>query len=122
MLDIYGINYNGVNPRPTYEELFNFVDYPVKFPDRTATFIRVSPLLTQLDGTGMVEMEELERKEKVEVYRFEMIREIAGAIGQPAQLLRALNRINLTPDTSSLADSRTDEDYQDVEDEIDSQE
>ena len=51
-----------------------------------------------------------------------MIREIAGAIGQPAQLLRALKHINLTPDTSSLADSRTDEDYQDVEDEIDSQE
>ena len=66
MLDIYGINYNGVNPRPTYEELFDFVDYPVKFPDRTATFIRVSPLLTQLDGIGMTDLEELERRELIE--------------------------------------------------------
>ena len=32
MPDIYGINYNGVKPRPTFEELINFVDYPVDIP------------------------------------------------------------------------------------------
>ena len=31
MPDIFGINYNGVNPRPTYEELINFEDYPIKY-------------------------------------------------------------------------------------------
>ncbi|MFM7978228.1 MAG: hypothetical protein ACKPKO_02840 [Candidatus Fonsibacter sp.] len=64
MPDIYGINYNGVKPRPTYEELINVEDYPVKNPDRTPTFIRDSPLLTQLDGIGMMEFEEMERNEK----------------------------------------------------------
>ena len=62
MPDISGINYNGVRPRPTYEELINFEDYPIKYPDRTATFIRDSPLLTQLDGLGMMELEEMEQK------------------------------------------------------------
>ena len=40
MPDIYGINYNGVKPRPTFEELINCVDYPVKYPDRSATFYK----------------------------------------------------------------------------------
>ena len=62
MPDICGINYNGVKPRPTVEELFNFEDYPVKYPDRSATFTRESPLLTQFDGIGMIELQERERR------------------------------------------------------------
>ena len=64
MPDIYGINYIGVKPRTIYEELINFEDYPIKYSDRTATFTRDSPLLTRLDVIGMMELEELERKEK----------------------------------------------------------
>ena len=58
MPDICGINFIGVKPRPTYEELINFVDYPVKYPDKSARFTRDSPLLTQFDGLGMMELEE----------------------------------------------------------------
>ena len=57
MPEIYGINYTGLKPRPLYEELINFVYYPVKYADRTATWTRDSPLLTQLDGIGMMKME-----------------------------------------------------------------
>ena len=63
MPDIFGINYNGAKPRPTFEELINFVDYPVKYPDRSATFTRESPLLTQFDGMGMMELQEQEQRE-----------------------------------------------------------
>ena len=62
MPDIYGINYNGVKPRPTFEELIKLVDYPVKFPDKSATFTRESPLLTQFDGIGMMELQEQEQR------------------------------------------------------------
>ena len=55
MLDVNGISYNGVKPRPTYEELIIFVDYSVEFPDRIATLARDQPLLTQPDGIGMME-------------------------------------------------------------------
>ena len=47
MPDIYGINYNGVQPRPTFEALIKCVDYPIQYPDRTATCLRDLPLLTQ---------------------------------------------------------------------------
>ena len=122
MPDIFGINYNGVNPRPTYEELINFVDYPIKYPDRTATFTRDSPLLTQLDGIGMMELEEMERNEKIERYKDDLIRQIAYNTGHPAQLHRGINRRRFTPSISSLAESRPDSDYQDLLSEIGSQE
>ena len=92
MPDIYGINYNGVKPRRTVEELINFVDYPVKYPDRSATFTRDSPLLTQCDGIGMMELQEKEQGEIAERRKDDMIRQIAAATGQSAQMLRALNR------------------------------
>ena len=62
MHDIYGIMYTGLKPRPTYEELMNFEDYPVTYPDTSATLTRDSPLLTQVDGIGMMELEEQERR------------------------------------------------------------
>ena len=55
---IYGINFNGVKPRPTDEELINLKDCPFKYPDRSATFTRESPLLTEFDGIGMMEFQE----------------------------------------------------------------
>ena len=62
MHDIYGINYTGLKPRPTYAKLINFEDYLVKYLATSATFARDSPLLTQYDGIGMMELEEQERR------------------------------------------------------------
>ena len=44
------------------KSLFIFEAYPVKYPDRSATFITESALLTQFDGSGMMELEDQERK------------------------------------------------------------
>ena len=66
MPDIYGINYNGVTNSDTVQELIMFVDYPVKYPDRSATFTRESPLLTQFDGIGMMALQEQEQREIAE--------------------------------------------------------
>ena len=106
MPDIYGINYSGVKPRPTSEELINCVDYLVKYPDRSATFTRVSPLLIQFDGIGMMELQEQEQREIAERQKDDMIRQIAAATGQSAQMLRAFNRRLLDTPSDSLADSR----------------
>ncbi|MFM7983318.1 MAG: hypothetical protein ACKPKO_28750 [Candidatus Fonsibacter sp.] len=51
-----------LNPVLYMKNLLTFEDYPIKYPDRTATFTRDSPLLTQLDGLGMMELKEMERK------------------------------------------------------------
>ena len=106
MPDIYGINYSGVKPRPTSEELINCVDYLVKYPDRSATFTRVSPLLIQFDGIGMMELQEQEQREIAERQKDDMIRQIAAATGQSAQMLRAFNRKMFNTPSDSLADSR----------------
>ena len=122
MPDIYGINYNGVKPRPTFEELINFVDYPVKYPDRSATFSRDSPLLTQFDGMGMMELQEQEQRELVERQKEDMIRQIAAATGQSAQMLRALNRRRFNTPPDSLADSRNQDVDEVIADHIQQQE
>ena len=109
MHDTYGINDNGVKPRTTCEELVNCVDYPIKYPDRTATCIRDSPLLTQLDGIGMIELEEQQRREKVERQKEDMIREIAAAAGQSAQMLRAIYRRAYNALIDSLIVNRIDD-------------
>ena len=107
MPDIFGIKYNGVTPSPTYKEFISFVDYPVKFPDRSATRARDSPLLTQLDGTGMMELEKLERRGVIERHKEDMIRHISFDTGTPAQQLRALNRFIIITPSESLVASRS---------------
>ena len=92
MPDIYGINYAGLKPRPTYEYRFNFEPYFVKYPDRSATFTRDSPLLTQFDGIGIMELQEQEQREIDERQKEDMIRQMAADTGQSAQMLRAINR------------------------------
>ena len=107
MPDIFGISYAGLRPRPICEDPFNFEPYPARHPDRSATFTRYSPLLTQFDGIGMMELEEQERREIVERQKEDMIRQIAGATGQSAQMLRAMNKIRFNASTTSLTDDRS---------------
>ena len=105
MPDIYGINNNGIKPRPTFEALINFEDYLVKYPDRSATFTRESPLLTQFDGIGMMELQEQEQREIAERQEY-MIRQMAADTGQSAQILRAMNRRQFNAPPGALADFR----------------
>ena len=106
---MYGINYNDVRPPPTYEELLNFVEYSLQYLDRTATITRDSPLLTQLDGIGMRELEEQQRREMVDWKKEDMIREIAAATGQSAQMLRAISRRAYNTTTDRLTVNRRDD-------------
>ncbi|MFM7986167.1 MAG: hypothetical protein ACKPKO_43330, partial [Candidatus Fonsibacter sp.] len=68
------------------------------------------------DGIGRVGAQR-----KIERYKDDLIRQIAYNTGQPAQVLRAVNRKQFIPNTASLADSRTDSDYQNQLSEIGNQ-
>ena len=57
-------------------------------------------------------MEELERREKVERYKEDIIKHIAVNTGHSAQLLRAMNRGGLVPPAGTLADTRPNGIYQ----------
>ena len=92
MKDICGMNYNGVKPRPTYDKIIISEAYPVKYPDRSATFTKDAPLLTQFDGIRMLEFEKQEQTEIVKILNEDMIKKIATTTEQNAQMPRAMNR------------------------------
>ena len=51
----------GLRQRPTFEGIVNYLPYgqeTIRYPDRLAKIIRNHPYLTQLDGEGMMEMQE----------------------------------------------------------------
>ncbi|MFM7981989.1 MAG: hypothetical protein ACKPKO_21990, partial [Candidatus Fonsibacter sp.] len=58
---------------------------------------------------------------KIERYKDDLIRQNAQNTRQPTQVLRAGNRRQFVPNTANLVYSRTDDDYQAINDEIDSQ-
>ena len=53
--------------KPTYNDLINYleVEQPkIKYPDRTATFLRNSPYLSQFDNDSFIDLEEQEKNRK----------------------------------------------------------
>ena len=76
--------------RPTYNELINYleVEQPkIKFPDRTATFLRNSHYLSQFDG-NLLDLEEQEKNIEKEKLKEAEIRNIAAERQTTAGLLR----------------------------------
>ena len=58
--------------RPTYNELIDYLenDQPIiKYPDRTATFLRNSPYLSKYDDPSMLDLEEQENQMEREKMR-----------------------------------------------------
>ena len=53
---IYGINYDGLKKRPTFEELIDYKEPKIAYPDRSALFTRESPLMRQFDNIGAMEL------------------------------------------------------------------
>jgi hypothetical protein len=86
------INYTGLRKRPTFE---GFVDYlanrqeTIRYPDRFAKQIREHPYLTQLDGEGFLEVEEMDRMKAEGEYNEKLARQIADQLIQSAQLTRS---------------------------------
>ena len=109
MPNLSEINFNGAQRRPTYEGLINCVPYPVRFPDQKATCTRDSPLLRQLDGICMMELQEQERKDKSERHQEDKIRHSAASAKHTAQMLRAMRRRACNAPSGSLTDERSED-------------
>ena len=111
MANIYGINYKGHKPRPTFEELVHLEDYPVAYPDRSTTFTRNSPLLTQLDGIGMMELQEQQRREMIERQKEDIFRQIASSSEYSLNELRAIRQTKTRPQNCDMAVDDIDVEY-----------
>ena len=71
----------------------------IKYPNRTAKFLRESPQLSNLldgNGEGLLEMEGQQKRQVQEVEREHIIRNMAGG-SVSAQELRTVNRPNFLP-------------------------
>ena len=110
MEGIYGINYDGVKKRPTFEELIDYKEPKITYPDRSALFTRESPLMTQFDNIGAMELEDQQRREMRERMKEDMLKRIASSSPYSLQELRAMNmrsspqlfRMDSHTDTSSV--------------------
>ena len=98
MEGIYGINYDGVKKRPTFEELIDYKEPKITYPDRSALFTRESPLMTQFDNIGAMELEDQQRREMRERMREDMLRHIASSSQFTMQELRSMN-VRSSPQT-----------------------
>ena len=107
---IYGINYDGLKKRPTFEELIDYKEPKITYPDRSALFTRESPLMTQFDNLGAMELEDQQKREMRERMKEDMLKRIASSSPYSLQELRAMNmrsspqlfRMDSHTDTSSV--------------------
>ena len=97
---MYGINYDGLKKKETYNELIDYVlnkQEKIKYPNRSAKIMRNSPQLSNLldgNGEGLLEMEEQQKRQVQEVEKEHTIRDMAGGgPGNSAAEIRATTRM-----------------------------
>ena len=70
----------GLYLKPTYDELLDYIQEDpdkVKYPNRTATILRRSFELSQLDGIGNMELEKMQVRKVVEDDKEVLLRQFA---------------------------------------------
>jgi len=95
---MYAVNYEGLKKRSDYDELVDFILFKqpkIKYPDRTAKFIRSSPQLSNLldgDGMGIEELKQQQLNKMKEDAKENAIIQAASSSGGTASHLRAVDR------------------------------
>jgi hypothetical protein len=77
-------NVSGLRERPTYEELIDYIETnndKIKMPDRRAKFIRSSFYLSQLDGEGMRQQDQMEQMREAMQDREMLVHQFARDYG-----------------------------------------
>lgn len=74
---MFGINYNGLKKRQTYDELVNYIETDpnkIKYPNRSATFAERSHYMKHLGGEDYLDMEEQQLRASKQKLKEEMLR------------------------------------------------
>ena len=122
---IYQVNYQGLRKRSDYDELVDFILFKqpkIKYPNRTAKFIRESPQLSNLldgEGMGIEALKQQQFNKMKEEQKQHAIIESASESGGTAQELRSLsNKSNSSVHSDAVSDY--DGPKQDYKDDVDS--
>ena len=123
---MYAVNYDGLRKRSSYDELVDYILFKqpkIKYPDRTAKFIRESPQLSNLlDGEGMgveaLKQQQLNRMK--EEQKQHAIIESASESGGTASHLRSLSKKPADVIFGNAVDSDYSERMKDFSDDVES--
>ena len=88
---MFGINYNGLRKRESYDELVNYIETDpnkMRYPNRTATFIEQSRYMKHLGGEDYIEMEQQQLRASKEKLKELIIQEMTTS-GDTSSLLRS---------------------------------
>ena len=89
----YGINYDGLRKRDTYEQAIDYLHFGQKkmtMPSRYWMQLRNSPYMTQLDGEGVIEMEKQQQNQMKGQERENAIRRIGMSMHRTAASIRSV--------------------------------
>ena len=88
---MFGINYNGLRKRESYDELVNYIETDpnkIRYPNSTATFIERSHYVKHLGGEDYIEMEQQQLRASKEKLKELIIQEMTTS-GDTRSLLRS---------------------------------
>ena len=114
-MTMYAVNYKGLRKRSDYDELVDYILFKqpkIKYPDRTAKFIRESPQLSNLldgEGFGLEQLKQQQLNKMKEEAKQNAIIESASESGGTASHLRSLAK----KPTDVIFGNAVDSDYSD---------
>lgn len=113
---MFGINYDGMRRRETYDEIIDYIQNrqeKIQYPDRLASRLRNTPELSNLldgEGDSVTDLEQQQREQYTNIEKDLRIREMATQTNQTAQILRVdtgvspgVQRFNIAPSETSEA-------------------
>ena len=111
---------SGLRRKQTYEEIIDYIQNDqdkIKYPDRTARFIRNTFQLSQLDGMGQALLEQQERDEMAERVKDYQLKELADQNETSKRIEDAKNKTSPAIKDKSLLPTSSDENAEQHENE-----
>ena len=99
-------NMTGLKQRKTFEEVIDYIQNDktkIKYPDRTAKFLRNSFELSQLDNAGMILMEQQQMREMKQREKEHLLRQLVANTSKSITEARAAHTDNSDDSASTVS-------------------
>ena len=99
-------NMTGLKQRKTFEEVIDYIQNDktkIKYPDRTAKFLRNSFELSQLDNAGMILMEQQQMREMKQREKEHLLRQLVANTSKSITEARATHTDNSDDSASTVS-------------------
>ena len=107
---MYGINYNGLRRRESYDDIVKYIETDpdkIRYPNRKASFLEQSHYMKFLGGEDYIAMEEQQLRASKEKVKEDIIREKSGGIATSSLVRDEVRRETKTPIVVSRSSGST---------------